>query len=129
MQVLRLCAVGGFQKVNVGFDYAFLGTLPSCMDSRNHMSVVIPKQDRDAVGSLYADKHIGEVGGEGIYTIEGKYLLKRILANESLVNDASRCSMHLMMGHEKAWNRDGNTAISCCGEGGDMRGCWVDVHA
>jgi hypothetical protein len=98
------------------------------MDGRGHVGVVVPEEDGDAVGCLHADKDISEVGAEGIYAIEGKHLLEGILADERLVDDAGRRAVHLMVGHEEAWDRDGNTAISRGGEGGDRRGSGVDVH-
>ena len=47
-------------------------------------------------------------------------LVSLILGEEVLVDNDSLGAMHLMVRHEKSRNRDGNTAVSCGGEGGDM---------
>ena len=90
------------------------------MDSRDHLLLVVPKQDRNAVGCPHADADVGQLSAEGIHTIEGKGLLQRILAEESLVDDDGGGFMRLMQRHEQAGNVNSNTAISRGGEGGDV---------
>lgn len=120
VKVRWLCAIGGLEHIDVGFDDAFLCAFPTCMHSRNDVSRIVPQENGDAVSCLYTNKNVGKLGGEGIYSIECQYLLKRILGEEVLVDNDSLGAMHLMVRHEKSRNRDGNTAISCGGEGGDM---------
>jgi hypothetical protein len=128
VEVLGLYAVGGLQHLDVAFNDAFLRTFPSGVNGRDNLCDVIPKENGDAIGCAYADADIGQVGRECIDTIQGKRLLERILTEESLVNNDRLGAMRLMQRHEETGDGDGNTAISCGGEGGDMRGSGVDVH-
>ena len=120
MEVFGMGAVGLLEHIDIGLDDALLCAFPSGMDSRNDLAFIVPKEDRNAVGSAYTDAYVRDVGGEGIHTIERKCLLQRILVQKGFVDDDSACLMRLMERHEETGNGNGNTAISCGGEGGDM---------
>lgn len=128
MEVFGACAIGGLEHVDVAFDDALQGPFPSGMHSRNHMGGVVPQEDGDAVGSANTNAEVGELGGEGIHSVEGKGLFERVFVDESIVNDKGVGFMHLVEGHEETGDGNGNTAISCGGEGGDMGRGRVDEH-
>ena len=55
-------------------------------------------------------------------------MLERIFGEEVVINNDSLGAVHLMVRHEESRNGNGNTAISCGGEGGDMRRSGVEMH-
>ena len=128
MEVLRACSVGGVEYVDVVFDNAFLSAFPTCVYGRDDLGGVVPKEDGDAIGSTDADADIGEVGSQGIHTVEDKCLFEWVHAEKGLVNHDRLGLMHLVQWHEETGDGNGDAAISGGGEGCDMRGGGIEVH-
>lgn len=96
------------------------------MNSGDHVCVVVPKKDGDTVSGFHANEDVWKVGGKGIYAIEGKYLLKWVLVDESVIDNASHRAVYLVVGHEEAWNGNRGVAVACGGESGDVGRSIVD---
>ena len=120
MEVGRTGAIGGVEYVEIAFHDSLLGAFPSGMDGRDDMMGVIPEEDGNAVGGADTDAEVGKMGGKGVDAVEGKGLFQRVFVDEGIVNIECASVVRLVQRHEQAGEGDGNTAISCGGEGGDV---------